>query len=332
MHRQLNLSIPARAFRFIGPPLLASAAALCTAQDYPSKAGRIVVGYPAGGANDILARMVAQKFSESWAQQFIVDNRPGANGIIGTELVARAPPDGYTLGIASLSPLVFSRFTYAKVPYDSLADFTPLTTLAMTPMMIAVHPSMPATNIKALVALAQAQPGVLTFATSGSGGMTYMVLELFRSATGTRLQMVPYKGAAPALTDTVAGHVQGIAEALPTLQGAIKQGRLRGIAITSEQRNKLLPDVPTAAEQGLRELVAVNWFGLVAPARTPRSVVEKLHGALIKISMQSDVRERFASMGLEPMTMASPEAFGAFVKVEIARWGKVAHNAGIKPQ
>lgn len=234
MHRLLTISLRALAIRYWGFPALALATAVCTAQDYPTKTGRIVVGYPTGGANDIIARMVAQKFTESWSQQFIVDNRPGANGIIGIELVARAAPDGYTLGIASLSPLVFSRFTYAKVPYDSLTDFTPLTTLAMTPMMIAVHPSVLATSVKSLVALAKAQPGALTFATSGSGGMTYMVLELFRSATGTRLQAVPYKGAAPALTDTVAGHVQGIAEALPTLQAALKQGRLRGIAITSE--------------------------------------------------------------------------------------------------
>ena len=312
--------------------LLASANVFCHAQDYPSKPGRIVVGYTTGGANDILARLVAQKLTESWSQQFIVDNRPGAIGIIGSELVARAAPDGYTLGVVSLSPLVFSRFTYAKLPYDALTDFAPLTTLAMTPMMIAVHPSVPATSVKALVALAKAQPGKLSFATSGSGGMTNMVLELFRGATGVQLQPVPYKGATPALTDTIAGHVQGIAESLPTLHPPIKQGRLRGIAITSEKRNALLPDVPTALEQGLRDLVAVNWFGFVAPARTPRPVVEKLHGALIKISGQADVRERFASMGLEPMTMASPDAFAAFLKDETARWSKVAQYAGIKPQ
>ena len=314
------------------PLLLAAAPAVCHAQDFPSKPLRIVVGYPPGGVNDIMARVVSQKLSEAWGQQAIVDNRPGASGVIGIEMVARAAPDGHTLGVASLSPLVFSRFTYTKMPYDSLTDFTPLTTLAMTPMLMAVHPSLPARSIKELIALAKAQPGKLDFATSGTGGMTHMIIELFRSATGAQLQTVPYKGATPALTDTLAGHVQGMVEAFPALSPQVKQGRLRGIAVTSEKRNPILPDVPSAAEQGLRDLIVVNWFGVVAPARVPRPIIEKIHGTLVKMPSQPDVKERFDALGLEPMTMATPDAYGNFIKSEIARWGKVAQSAGIKPQ
>ncbi len=312
--------------------VLAAAPTIGHAQDYPSKPLRIVVGYPPGGANDIIARLAAQKLSEAWGQQAIVDNRPGAIGIIGAEQVARAAPDGHTLGVVSLSPLVFSRIAYAKLPYDSLTDFTPLTTLAMTPMLIAVHPSVPARSAKELIALAKAQPGKLDFAISGTGGMTHMVFELFKSTSGAQLQTVPYKGATPALTDTLAGHVQGMAEAFPVLYPMVKQGRLRGIAVTSEKRNALLPDVPSAAEQGLRDLVAVNWFGIVAPARVPRAIADKVHGVLVKIPAQADVKERFDALGLIPMTMASPEAFSTFLKSEITRWGKVAQLAGIKPQ
>ncbi len=306
--------------------------ALGIAQDYPSKPLRIVVGYPPGGANDIIARVVAQKLSEAWGQQAIVDNRPGAIGVIGTEMVARSAPDGHTMGVVSLSPLVFSRFAHAKLPYDSLTDFTPLATLAMTPMLITVHPSLPVHSLKDLIALAKSQPGKLDFAISGTGGMTHMVLELLRSSTGARLQTVPYKGATPALTDTLAGHVQGMVEAFPALSPLVKQGRLRGIAVTSEKRNPLLPDVPSAAEQGVRDLVTVNWFGMVAPARIPRPIAEKIHGGLVKIPSQPDVKERFDALGLVPMTMATPEAYGNFIKSEIARWGKVAQSAGIKPQ
>ena len=312
--------------------LLVMAAATCHAQDFPSKPLRIVVGYPPGGVNDIIGRVVAQKLSEAWGQQAIVDNRPGASGVIGIEMVARAAPDGHTLGVASLSPLVFSRFAYAKLPYDSITDLAPLTTLAMTPMLIAVHPSVPARSVKELIALTKAQPGKLDFAISGTGGMTHLVIELLRSTAGVQLQTVPYKGATPALNDTLAGHVQGMVEAFPALSPLVKQGRLRAIAVTSEKRNPLLPQVPSSAEQGLPYLVVANWFGFVAPARTPRPIVEKLHATLAKMPSQPDVKERFDALGLEPMTMASPDAFGGFLKSEIARWGKVAQSAGIKPQ
>lgn len=312
--------------------MLAVVSATGHAQEYPLKPARIIVGYTPGGANDLIARIAAQKLSEAWAQQFIVDNRPGASGVVGAELVARSAPDGYTLGVVSLSPLVLSRFTYAKLPYDGLTDFAPITTLAMTPMVIAVHPALPAQSVKALIALAKAQPGKLDFALSGTGGMTHMVIELFRSVATVQVQTVPYKGAAPALTDTLAGHVQGIVEAFPVLYPAITQGRLRGIAVTSEHRSALLPSLATAAEQGLRDVIAVNWFGVVAPARTPRPVVEKLHGALVKIPALADVKDRFSALGLEAMTAPSPDAFSALLKTEMVRWGKIAQSAGIKAQ
>lgn len=312
-------------------PWLAATTAVY-AQDYPVKPARIIVGYTPGGANDLIARIAAQKLSEAWSQQFIVDNRPGASGVVGAEVVARATPDGYTLGVVSLSPIVLSRFTYAKMPYDGLIDFAPITTLAMAPMVIAVHPALPAQSVKALIALAKAQPGKLDFALSGTGGMTHMVMELFRRAAAIQVQTVPYKGATPALTDTLAGHVQGIVEAFPVLYLPITQGRLRGIAITSVQRSVLLPQLATAAEQGLHDVIAVNWFGVVAPARTARPVIDKLHSVLVKIPSTTDVKERFSALGLEALTAPSPEAFAAMLKNEMARWSRIANDAGIKPQ
>lgn len=315
-----------------GTSVVAMGCSLSHAQEYPAKPVRIIVGFPPGGANDIIARIAAQKLGEGWSQQFIVDNRPGASATIGTDAVARAAPDGYTLGLVSLSPLVLSKFTFAKLPYDGLADFAPITTLAMAPMVIAVHPALPATSLKALIALAQAQPGRIDFALSGGGGMTHMVMELFRGAAGVQIQTVPYKGATPALTDALAGHVQGMVEAFPVLYPPITQGRMRGIAITGERRHALLPNLATTAEQGLREVVAVNWFGMVAPARTPRAIVEKLHAALVKMPAQADVNERFGALGLEAMTMPSPDAYAAMIKSDMVRWGKIAQSAGIKPQ
>ena len=312
--------------------LIAALIGVANAQEYPGKPARIIVGYPPGGANDIVARIAAQKLSQFWTQQFVVENRPGASGVIGTEVVARAAPDGYTLGLVSLSPVVLSRFAYAKLPYDSLTDFAPITPLAMAPMLITVHPALPAANLKALIALAKTQPGKLDFAVSGSGGMTHMVLELFKSAAGVNVQSIVYKGASPALTDTLAGQVQGIVEAFPALYPTVKQGRLRGVAVSSERRMNLLPEVPTAIEQGVPALNAVNWFGIVAPARTPRAVVDKLHAALTQMNAQADVKARYTALGLEPMTVATPDAYAALIKTEIARWGRIAQQAGVKPQ
>ena len=306
------------------------AAAMACAQDYPAKPVRLVVGFPPGGSNDIVARHLAPKLGEVLGVQTIVENRPGANAIIGTEYVAKSPPDGYTLTLASVSPLVISPFTYAKIPYDTVRDFAGITTVAMTPEVIAVHPSVPAHSLKELIALAKAQPGKLDFSSSGNGGLPHLVIELFKTVAGVNVQHVAYKGAGPALTDTLGGQVHGIAVDFPVLYPHIKAGKLRGLVVASQRRNALLPDLPTSAEQGLPKLFAVNWFAIMAPAKTPRPIVDKLHAALLKSALSPELKERFVGIGVESMTIASPDAFAAFLKEELVRWGKLAKESGAR--
>ena len=299
------------------------------AQDFPSRPIRLVVGFPPGGSNDIVARQLAPKLGEVLGTQVVVENRPGANAIIGTEYVAKSAPDGYTLTLGSASPLVISPATYSKIPYDTINDFTPLTTVAMTPEVIAVHPALPVRNLKELIALARSQPGKLDFASSGNGGLPHLVIELFKTTAKVNVQHVPYKGAGPALTDLLGGHVQGIAVDFPVLYPHIKSGKLKGLAVAADKRNPLLPDMPTAAEQGLN-LHAVNWFAIMAPPKTPRPVVDKLFAGLVKAANAPDVKARFVDGGVEAMTMKSPEAFAAFLKTELVRWGKVAKESGAR--
>lgn len=310
--------------------LMASGSAV--AQDYPTKPVRLVIGFPPGGANDIIARLIAPKLAESLGASFVVENRPGANAIIGTDFVAKAAPDGYTLGLAGLSPLVMTSFTYAKVPYDAVADFAGISTVVMSPVLVVTHPVLPARSIKELVALARSRPGALDFATAGAGGLTRMVLELMKLNTGVKIQIVPYKGAAPALTDLLGGHVQGMAMDLPVLYPPVKAGKLRAVAVTSDKRSSLVPDVPTVKEQGIPGMQAVNWYAVMAPAKTPRAIVEKLHGALTRAVMSPDLKEKFVAGGFEPMTSSSPEAYKAYLQDEFARWSKVAKAAGIRPE
>lgn len=223
-------------------------------------------------------------------------------------------------------------FTYAKVPYDSVKDFAGITTVVMSPVLVVTHPVLPAKLIKELVALARARPGALDFATAGAGGLTRMVLELMKINTGIDIQIVPYKGAAPALTDLLGGHVQGMAMDLPVLYPSVKAGKLRAVAVTSERRSMLLTDVPTVKEQGMPGMQAVNWYAIMAPAKTPRPIVEKLHGAITKAALSSDLKDKFVTGGFEPMISATPEAYTAFLQQEFARWAKVAKAADIRPE
>jgi tripartite-type tricarboxylate transporter receptor subunit TctC len=300
------------------------------AQEYPNKPVRLVIGFPPGGANDIIARQIAPKLSEYLNANFVVENRPGANAILGTDHVAKAAPDGYTLGLAGLSPLVMTAFTYAKIPYDSVNDFAGITTVVMSPLLIVVHPALPARSLKELVALAKAQPDKLDFATAGAGGTTRMLIELMKLQTGIKVQAVAYKGAAPALTELLGGHVQGMVMDLPVLYPQVKNGKLRALAVTSEKRSPLLPQIATVAEQSLPALQATNWYAIMAPAKTPRVIVERLHGAITRAAHAPELREKFISGGFEPMTSASPDAYTAFLKQEFARWSKVAKAADIK--
>jgi tripartite-type tricarboxylate transporter receptor subunit TctC len=307
-----------------------AAAGPAHAQGYPSKPVRLVVGFPPGGSNDIVARLITPRLTQILGVQVIVENRPGANATIGTEYVAKSPPDGYTLTLGSASPLVISPFTYANIPYDTLRDFAAITTVASTPEMIAIHPSLPARTLKELVALGKAQPAKLNFASSGNGGLPHLAIELLRTLGKVNIVHVPYKGAGPALTDLLGGHVHAMIVDLPVLYPHVKSGKLRGIAVTAEQRAALLPDLPTSGEQGIPGLIAVNWFAIMAPAKTPKAVVDKLHAAIQQTATAPDMKEQFRTQGVEAYVQASPEAFTTFLRADLGRWAKVAKDSGAR--
>jgi tripartite-type tricarboxylate transporter receptor subunit TctC len=311
--------------------LLASAAcASAFGQAYPVKPVRLVVGFPPGGSNDIVARQLAPRLGQLLGVQVIVDNRPGANATVGTDHVAKSPPDGYTLTLGSASPLAISPFTYPNIPYDTLRDLTPITTVASTPEMIATHPSLPARNLKELVGLAKQQPGKLNFASSGNGGLPHLAIELFRKLGSVDIVHVPYKGAGPALTDLMGGHVHAMIVDVPVLAPGVKSGKLRGIAVTAEKRTPLLPELATAPEQGMPALIAVNWFAIMAPAKTPKAIVDRLHEAIVKAATAPEMKQQFDTIGVEAFVQPSPEAFTTFLRNDLVRWGKIAKESGAK--
>jgi tripartite-type tricarboxylate transporter receptor subunit TctC len=297
---------------------------------YPAKAVRLIVGFPPGGSNDIVARIIAPKLTQILGAQVVVENRTGANATIGTDYVAKSPPDGYTIVLGSASPLVISPFTFSNIPYDTLRDFAPITTIGSTPEMMAIHPSLPARNLKEVVALARSQPGKLNFASSGNGGLPHLATELFKKLGKVNVVHVPYKGAGPAATDLVGGHVHGMIIDMPALAQHVKSGKLRGIVVTAEKRAPLLPDLPTSAEQGMPGLIAVNWFGIMAPAKTPKPVVDKLYSAFAQATNAADTKEQFRAQGVEAHVHPSPEAFTSFLRDELGRWEKIAKESGAR--
>lgn len=296
------------------------------AQVYPDRPISLVVGFPPGGSNDVVARMIGPKLGQLLRVPVVIENRPGANATLGTDYVARAAPDGYTLTLGSASPLAISPHTYRNIPYDTLRDFAPITTVAMTPEVVAVNPAIRAQNLREFAGMASS--GDVTLASSGNGGLPHLAIELFRKLTSDKVTHVPYRGAGPAAVDVVSGQVQGIIVDLPALFPLIREGRLRALAVTSENRSPILPEVPTTAEQGMPRLVAVNWFAVMAPARTPAPIIERLHRALVEAATAPETREQFAAVGIEPMTMASPASFAAFLRTELERWGEVARDSG----
>lgn len=311
-----------------GALLLAATAAL--AQDYPAKPIRMILGFPPGGSNDVVARIVAPRLGELLKTQVVVENRPGANATIATEYVAKATPDGYTIMLGSSSPLAISPFTYSKLGYDTLRDFVGIAQIALTPEMGAVHPSVPARTLKELVALARSQPGKLNFASSGNGGMPHLALELFKSLAKIDVQHVPYKGAGPAAVDLIGGHVEGMIIDFPALYPHVKAGKLRPIFLAAEKRIGLLPDVPTSAEAGYPELIAVNWFAIMAPIKTPRAVVDRLYSGFAQAMATPEVKERLLAQGVETSMSASPDAFAKFLRAELTKWSKVAKESGAR--
>ena len=298
------------------------------AQSYPSKPLRIVVGFPAGGPIDIVARMMAPKLSEALGQQVVVDNRGGANGMIGTEFVAKSAPDGYTMILTSTG-LAINPHLYPKIAYDTLRDLAPVTLVTSTPELFVVHPSVPAKNMKDMIALAKARPRQINIASTGSGGLPHLALELLKNAAKIEVIHVPYKGAAPAVTDLLGGQVSGLFADLPVLQPYITSARLRALAVASPKRSRLLADVPTMTEQGLPSVEAINWYGVLVAAKTPPEVIAKLHDAIVKSLNDTDLREKLVSRGADPIPSTS-EQFAAFLKDELAKWGKIAKESGAK--
>lgn len=297
------------------------------AQSYPSRAIRLVSPYPPGGPNDIVARLVAQRMSLAFRQQWIVDNRPGRGGNIGTDLVAKSAPDGYTLVHGGMGSLTLGPFL-TKLPYDALRDFAPVTLTARVPNAIAVHPSLPARSVKELIALARARPGELNFGSPSPGSPNRLAMELFMIMAKVKMTNIPYKGGSGQMvTDLVAGQVQLASMGLPPSIAYIKAGRLRALAVTSEKRAALLPDLPTVSEAGLPGFNVTSWFGVFAPAALPRNIVTKVNGDVTALLGLPDVKERLERLGAEPEPQ-SPDDFARFVRAEIARWGKVVKASG----
>jgi tripartite-type tricarboxylate transporter receptor subunit TctC len=308
--------------------LLALVPCVAGAQTYPAKPVRMLVGYAAGGGADVVARGLSPRLSETLGQQVIVDNRPGANGMIAAELASRAAPDGYTLLVAP-GNYAFAPAMDTKVSLDMATAFAPVSLLAETPLLVVVHPSLPVRSIAQLIAFAKSQPGKLSYASGGIGGSAHLATELFRTVTKVNVVHVPYKGTGAAIADLVGGHVPLCFCTLPSVFGQVKQGRLRALAVTTARRTSAAPDIPTVAESGLRGYEVSQWYGLVAPAGVPAAIIERLNADIDKALKHPDVRSRFLSDGAEP-SGSSPQAFGAFLKAEIAKWTDVVQKAGIR--
>jgi tripartite-type tricarboxylate transporter receptor subunit TctC len=297
------------------------------AANYPTKPVRLVVPFPAGGTTDILARAVAQKLSEAWGQQVIVDNRPGAGGNIGSDLVAKSKPDGYTLLMGTVGTHAINPSLYKNMPYDHVKDFVPVILVAGVPNVLVVNPSLPVHSVPELIAYAKANPGKLNFASSGNGTSIHLSGELFKAMTGVEMTHVPYKGSAPALTDLIGGQVQLMFDNLPSSLPFIKAGKLRALAVTSGARAAALPDRPTLAESGLPGFEASSWFGVLAPTGTPRDIVAKLNGAIAGWLASPEAKEKLLAQGAIAAG-GTPEDFARHIGAETSKWAKVVKASG----
>jgi len=297
------------------------------AQDYPSRPVKIVVPYPAGGSNDIIARIVAQKLSERSGQNFLVENRGGAGGNVGAEAVAASEPDGYTLLLTAPPPLTINAAVYKSLPFDPSAAFAPVALIASVPIVLAVHPSLGVKDVKGLIALAKAKPGTINFGSSGIGTTNHLAGELLKSKAGIDIVHVPYKGAAPAMNDLIAGHIPMMFDNIPAVLPQVQAKTIKAIAVAGAKRATALPDVPTVAESGVPGFEASAWFGLVAPAKTPAPVLAKLVSEVEAILKLPDVQKRFTEFGAEPASI-SGAAFGRFLADETAKWTKIIQSSG----
>ncbi len=299
------------------------------AQEYPSKPVRLIVPFAPGGGNDIVARAIAQQLSASLGRQFVVDNRAGAGGVVGAELAAKSPADGYTLFLGGVGSHAVNPNLHAKLPYDPVTDFAPITLIASAPSVLVVHPSVPARTIEEFTALAKANPGKLNFASNGNGSSAQLAAVLYESMAGVRMVHVPYKGLAPALADLLSGEVQLMFSSMVAIIPHIKTGRLRALAVTGRKRSPLLPEVPTLEESGLRGYEAGSWYGILAPAGTPPQIVAKLNAGIVQALQQPAIRERLAAEGAEAIG-GTPGEFAAHINAELARVGKLLRHGGVR--
>src|SRR5207249_4394377 len=306
--------------------LLATAA---LAQSYPAKPIRLIVPFAAGGGNDNVARLVGKHLSDSLGQQLVIDNRPGAGGVLGAELAAKAAPDGYTLFLGGVGSHAINPNLNDHLPYDPIRDFAPVVLLASAPLVLVVHPSVPADSIKALVALARSRPGQLNYASNGNGSSSHLAAVMFDSMTGVDMVHVPYKGLSPALTDLLSGRVQLMFSSVVAILPHIKAGKLRGLAVTGSRRLASMPNLPTIAESGLPGYEASSWYGVLAPAGTPREIVARLNSELVKALAQPEVRTSLLAEGAEPIG-GTPEQFAAHIHSEKERLGKLIRDAKIR--
>jgi len=316
--------------RIISGAVIALAFSLQTfAQNYPVKPVRLIVPFAAGGNVDITARQIAPGLSELLGQNFIVDNRVGAGGVIGAEAVAKAAPDGYTLMMGSNSTVSVAPSLYPKLAYHPVRDFAPVSLVATTPFVLVVHPSVPVKSVKELIALAKTKPGRLAMASGGTGSSNHLVGELFQSLTGAKFTHVPYKGAGPAGVDLMAGQVDLLFDQLSSSVGPLKSGRIRALAVTSAARTAVFPEIPTMKEAGVADFEVTNITGVLAPAGTSAEIIGRLNAAILKVLGSASVKERFAGLALEPAP-STPEQFSVYIKEDFARWTKVVKDASIK--
>jgi tripartite-type tricarboxylate transporter receptor subunit TctC len=302
-----------------------------TAQNYPTKPIKLIAPFPPGGSTDLLARVIGQKLTEAWGQQVVVENRGGAGGTIGVEIAAHAPSDGYTIVMGHIGTFGANPTLYPKLPYDPIKDFAPITLLAMVPNGLVVHPAMPVHSVKDLIALARAKPGSVLYGSGGGGSAAHLAMVYFELLAKVKLTHIPYKGTGPAIYDLIAGQTSTMFTGMAALMPHVKAGKLRIIGVGTAKRLAVMPDVPTVAEAGVPGYEATQWYGILAPAATPRDIVMKLNAEMVKALRMQDVKERLAADGVIPVGN-TPEEFGAHIKSEIARWAPVVKASGARPE
>lgn len=300
-------------------------------QDYPNRPIRLIVPAAPAGAADTLSRLLGQKLGESWGTQVVVDNRVGAAGIVGMEAIAKAPNDGYTIGMGFAGALAVNPSLYAKLPYDALRDYTPVSLVAHSPLLLVVNPSVPANSVAELIALAKLKPGQLNYASNGSGSTQHLTVELLKSMTGINITHVPYKGSGQSNSDLVSGQVQMMMDNMVSLLPLAKSGRVRALAVSTDRRSQAMPELPTLSEAGVPAYAAAGWYGVIAPAGTDPRIVAKLSAEVGRILRLKDVRERLLILGSEPVG-STPEEFGTYIRAETVKWGKIVKDSGARAE